>query len=147
MYKVNNKKIKKGKITTKINIINLDGYVMHTKNKYFIIEGEKITDIKVIDKGLINSVVSEIVEKKFKKLIQEITELFINEDDSEGSMNEVLNRIEKFRQEIKNKYRAYLKEEELKLMGNQLKRLQKEARKKKEELINYQLENTFGRSR
>lgn len=147
MYKVNNKKIKKGKITTKINIINLDGYVMHTKNKYFIIEGEKIIDIKVIDKGLINSVVSEIVEKKFKKLIQEITELFINEDDSEGSMNEVLNRIEKFRQEIKNKYRAYLKEEELKLMGNQLKRLQKEARKKKEELINYQLENTFGRSR
>jgi len=147
MYKVNNKKIKKGKITTKINIINLDGYVMHTKNKYFIIEGEKITDIKVIDKGLINSVVSEIVEKKFKKLIQEITELFINEDDSEGSMNEVLNRIEKFRQEIKNKYRAYLKEKELKLMGNQLKRLQKEARKKKEELINYQLENTFGRSR
>ncbi|MBP3799398.1 MAG: hypothetical protein ILA19_00310 [Bacilli bacterium] len=147
MYKVNNKKVKKGKITTKINIINLDGYVMHTKNKYFIIEGEKITDIKVIDKGLINSVVSEIVEKKFKKLIQEITELFINEDDSEGSMNEVLNRIEKFRQEIKNKYRAYLKEKELKLMGNQLKRLQKEARKKKEELINYQLENTFGRSR
>lgn len=147
MYKVNNKKIKKGKITTKINIINLDGYVMHTKNKYFIIEGEKITDIKVIDKGLINSVVSEIVEKKFKKLIQEITELFINEDDSEGSMNEVLNRIEKFRQEIKNKYRAYLKEEDLKLMGNRLKKLQREANKKKEELINYQLENTFGRSR
>lgn len=147
MYKVNNKKMNKGKITTKINILNLDGYIMHTKNKYFIIEGEKVSDIKVINKILINSVVSEIVEKKFKKLIQEITELFINEDDSEGSMNEVLNRIEKFRQEIKNKYRAYLKEEELKLMGNQLKRLQKEARKKKEELINYQLENTFGRSR
>lgn len=147
MYKVSNKKNKNGKITTKINIIDLDGYVMHTKNKYFIIEGEKITDIKVINKVLINSVVTEIVEKKFKKLIQEITELFINEDDSEGSMNEVLNRIEKFRQEIKNKYRAYLKEEELKLMGNQLKRLQKEARKKKEELINYQLENALGRSR
>ena len=147
MYKVNNKKMNKGKITTKINILNLDGYIMHTKNKYFIIEGEKVSDIKIINKILINSVVSEIVEKKFKKLIQEITELFINEDDSEGSMNEVLNRIEKFRQEIKNKYRAYLQEEELKLMGNQLKRLQKEARKKKEELINYQLENTFGRSR
>lgn len=147
MYKVSNKKNKNGKITTKINIIDLDGYVMHTKNKYFIIEGEKITDIKVINKVLINSVVTEIVEKKFKKLIQEITELFISEDDSEGSMNEVLNRIEKFRQEIKNRYRTYLKEEELKRMGNQLKKLQKEARKKKEELINYQLENTFGRSR
>lgn len=148
MYRVNNKKIKKGKMTTKINIINLDGYVMHTKNKYFIIEGEKVTDIKVINKTLINGVVTEIVEKKFKKLIKELTELFINEDDdTEGSMNEVLNRIEKFRQEIKNKYRAYLKEEDLKLMGNRLKKLQREANKKKEELINYQLENTFGRSR
>ena len=147
MYRVNNKKAKKGKMTTKINIINLDGYVMHTKNKYFIIEGEKVTDIKVINKTLINSVVTEIVEKKFKKLIEEITELFISEDDSEGSMNEVLNRIEKFRQEIKNRYRAYLKEEELKTMGNRLKKLQKEAKRRQEELINYQLENTFGRSR
>ena len=147
MYRVNNKKTKKGKMTTKINIINLDGYVMHTKNKYFIIEGEKVTDIKVINKTLINSVVTEIVEKKFKKLIEEITELFISEDDSEGSMNEVLNRIEKFRQEIKNRYRAYLKEEELKTMGNRLKKLQKEAKRRQEELINYQLENTFGRSR
>lgn len=148
MYKINNKKNNKGKMTTQINIINLDGYVMHTKNKYFIIEGEKVTDIKVINKTLINSVITEIVEKKFKKLIKELTELFINEDDDSGdSMNEVLNRIEKFRQEIKNKYRAYLKEEDLKLMGNRLKKLQREANKKKEELINYQLENTFGRSR
>ena len=148
MYKVNNKKQNKGKMTTKINIINLDGYVMHTKNNYFIIEGEKITDIKVINKTLINSVITEIVEKKFKKLIKELTELFINDDeDAEGSMDEVLNRIEKFRQEIKNKYRAYLKAEDLKLMGNRLKKLQREAKIKKEELINYQLENALGRSR
>ncbi len=147
MYKINNKKNNKGKMITQINIINLDGYVMHTKNKYFIIEGEKVTDIKVINKTLINSVVTEIVEKKFKKLIKELTELFISDDDSEGSMNEVLNRIEKFRQEIKNKYRAYLKEEELKLMGNKLKKLQMEAKRRQEELINYQLENTLGRSR
>ena len=147
MYKINNKKNNKGKMITQINIINLDGYVMHTKNKYFIIEGEKVTDIKVINKTLINSVVTEIVEKKFKKLIKELTELFISDDDSEGSMNEVLNRIEKFRQEIKNKYRAYLKEEESKLMGNKLKKLQMEAKRRQEELINYQLENTLGRSR
>ena len=35
MYKINNKKNNKGKMITQINIINLDGYVMHTKNKYF----------------------------------------------------------------------------------------------------------------
>ncbi len=148
MYKISNKTQIKGKITTKINIITLDGYIMHAKNKYIIIEDEKISHIKVINKVLIRSVVAEIVDKKFKRLISEITELFISEDeDAEGSMNEVLNRIEKFRQEIKNRYRYYLKEEQLKKMGNQLKKLQKEAKRKQEELMNYKLENTLGRSK
>lgn len=146
MYKINNKKTK-GKITNNIDFINIEGYTMHTKNKYFVIEGEKITDIKVINKALINSVVSEIVEKKFNKLIKDITELFISEDDSDGAMDIVLDKIEKFRQEIKNKYRMYLKEKELKKMSNQLKLLQKEAKSRKEELIRYQFENTIGRSR
>jgi hypothetical protein len=148
MYRINNKKTKNGKTTTKINIINLDGYVMHTKNKYFIIEGSKVSDIKVINKTLINSVVSEIVEKKYKKLIKVITELFISEeDDTDGAMDIVLDQIEKFRQEIKIKYRAYLLEKDLKKMSNQLKLLQKEAKSRKEELIRCQLENTIGRSR
>lgn len=148
MYKINNTKKNKGKLTKEINFINIEGYTMHTKNKYFIIEGEKVTDIKVINKTLINSVVTEIVEKKFNKLIKEITELFISDDDdTDGAMDIVLDRIEKFRQEIKNKYRMYLKEQELKKMSNKLKLLQKEAKSKKEELIRYQFENTMGRSR
>lgn len=148
MYKINNTKKNKGKLTKEINFINIEGYTMHTKNKYFIIEGEKVTDIKIINKTLINSVVTEIVEKKFNKLIKEITELFISDDDdTDGAMDIVLDRIEKFRQEIKNKYRMYLKEQELKKMSNKLKLLQKEAKSKKEELIRYQFENTMGRSR
>ena len=147
MYKINNKKKTKGKLTSEINFINIEGYTMHTKNKYFIIEGEKVTDIKVINKALINSVVSEIVMKKFNKLIKEITELFISDDDSDDAMDIVLDQIEKFRQEIKNKYRMYLKEEELKLMSSKLKLLRKEAKSRKEELIRYQFENTMGRSR
>lgn len=148
MYKINNTKKNKGKLTKEINFINIEGYTMHTKNKYFIIEGEKVTDIKIINKTLINSVVTEIVEKKFNKLIKEITELFISDDDdTDGAMDIVLDKIEKFRQEIKNKYRMYLKEQELKKMSNKLKLLQKEAKSKKEELIRYQFENTMGRSR
>lgn len=148
MYKVNSKKKTKGKLTGEINFINIEGYTMHTKNKFFMIEGEKVTDIKVINKALINSVVTEIVMKKFNKLIKEITELFISEDDdNDGSMDIVLDKIEKFRQEIKNKYRMYLKEEDLKIMSNKLKLLQKEAKTRKEELIRYQFENTMGRSR
>ena len=82
------------------------------------------------------------------KLIKEITELFISDDDdTDGAMDIVLDKIEKFRQEIKNKYRMYLQEQELKTMSSKLKLLQKEAKTRKEELINYQFENAIGRSR
>ena len=45
-------------------------------------------------------------------------------------MSEVLNRIEKFRQEIKYKYRSYLEKKEISLMAKQLRNLQKEAQKR-----------------
>lgn len=42
-------------------------------------------------------------------------------------MNEVLNRIEKFREEIKIKYRKYLKRKELEQMATHLQFLKKQA--------------------
>lgn len=109
MYKVktNNKASKK--ITNKVDFVNLDGFLMPSKKQYFIINSERIKDIKVVDNELIKAMVSKKVKAKYKRLIAKITELFLDEDgDEAGNMSEVLNRIEKFRQEIKYKYRSYL---------------------------------------
>ena len=100
MYKVKNN-IHRGKITNDIDFINLDGFVMPSRKKYFMIDGEKITGIKIVQNDLIGSIVSKTVSKKYKKLVKEITELLVDDDESEGSMNEVLNRINKF-SNIKN---------------------------------------------
>lgn len=54
-------------------------------------------------------------------------ELLTSDDDTGESLREALNRIEKFRQEIKNKYRHFLKKKELEEMGKQLKLFQQEA--------------------
>lgn len=109
MYKVktNNKASKK--IINKVDFVNLDGFLMPSKKQYFIINSERIKDIKVVDNELIKAMVSKKVKAKYKRLIAKITELFLDEDgDEAGNMSEVLNRIEKFRQEIKYKYRSYL---------------------------------------
>ena len=106
MYKVktNNKASKK--IINKVDFVNLDGFLMPSKKQYFIINSERIKDIKVVDNELIKAMVSKKVKAKYKRLIAKITELFLDEDgDEAGNMSEVLNRIEKFRQEIKYKYR------------------------------------------
>ena len=80
MYKVNNN-IQKGKITNNIDFINLDGFIMPSRKKYFMIDGEKITGIKIVQNDFIGSVVTKTVSKKYKKLIKEITELLVDDDE------------------------------------------------------------------
>lgn len=148
MYKVKNN-THKGKIINDIDFINLDGFVMPSKKKYFMIDGEKITDIKIVRSELVGNLVSNTVSKKYKKLIKEITDLLVDDDESEGSMNEVLNRINKFKTEIKNKYQSYLEKEQLDKMNKELRILEKEAKGRMEEILNYTLfnENINTRSR
>lgn len=148
MYKVKNN-THKGKIINDIDFINLDGFVMPSKKKYFMIDGEKITDIKIVRSELVGNLVSSTVSKKYKKLIKEITDLLVDDDESEGSMNEVLNRINKFKKEIKNKYQSYLEKEQLDKMNKELRILEKEAKGRMEEILNYTLfnENINTRSR
>ena len=144
MYKVktNNKASKK--IINKVDFVNLDGFLMPSKKQYFIINSERIKDIKVVDNELIKAMVSKKVKAKYKRLIAKITELFLDED---GNMSEVLNRIEKFRQEIKYKYRSYLEKKEISLMAKQLRNLQKEAQKRYIDATTYTYTETKGKNR
>ena len=148
MYKVktNNKASKK--ITNKVDFVNLDGFLMPSKKQYFIINSERIKDIKVVDNELIKAMVSKKVKAKYKRLIAKITELFLDEDgDEAGNMSEVLNRIEKFRQEIKYKYRSYLEKKAISLMAKQLRNLQKEAQKRYIDATTYTYTETKGKNR
>ena len=148
MYKVktNNKASKK--IINKVDFVNLDGFLMTSKKQYFIINSERIKDIKVVDNELIKAMVSKKVKAKYKRLIAKITELFLDEDgDEAGNMSEVLNRIEKFRQEIKYKYRSYLEKKEISLMAKQLRNLQKEAQKRYIDATTYTYTETKGKNR
>ena len=148
MYSVDSKKKNKNKLIDKTEIIELDGFMMGSKNKTFKIEGNEVRDIKVVDTKLASALVTKQVSKKYEKLINYLTELLIDDDDSGETYREALNQIEKFRQEIKNKYRKFLKQKELEMMSKKLVILQKEANKRLLEIQNsYKYENENRRSK
>jgi len=148
MYSVDSKKKNKNKLIDKTEIIELDGFMMGSKNKIFKIDGNEVRDIKVVDTKLASSLVTKQVSKKYEKLINYLTELLIDDDDSGETYREALNQIEKFRQEIKNKYRKFLKQKELEMMSKKLVILQKEANKRLLEIQNsYKYENENRRSK
>ena len=84
--------------------------------------------------------------------MQYLTEILIDDDNDESgdAYREALNRIEKFRLIIKNKYRKYLTKKELEYMSKHLVFLQKELNKKLLETHNSFIEtlvNEHGRGR
>ena len=124
MYSVNSDWRLKGRID---DIVEIEGFPMGTTNRVYKISGANIKAISISDKELAHPYVSKIVSSKYHKLIEYLTSVLIDDDDESGeTIREALNHTEKFRLEIKNKYRDYLKRKELDMMAKQLLILQKE---------------------
>lgn len=127
-YKIvkDNKKRKK----VKGSIVIYKGYKLISRSKNFMIGKTPITQIKITNKDLVHNIVKKKVDIRYQKLLKELTALLIADDSTGESAAIVLNQIEKFRQEIKNKYREYLTKKELDEMAKQLLRMKKEAKMK-----------------
>ncbi len=74
--------------------------------------------------------ISNKVYKKYLKLLK-LVNFYLNSDDDTGTAySEALNEIEKFRQLVKNKYRAYLLDKTLKEMSLELSRKVMDAKRR-----------------
>ena len=150
MYLVSNLNyVNKGKFVDGAKILDLSGFMMGSQNKIFNIDGVEVRKIEIMSKKLANPLVGKKVMRKYNKLIVILTELLVDDDDSGDSLRQALNQIEKFRLEIKNKYRYFLKQKELEKMSKQLTTLQKEAKVRLLEIQSNYLEysNQNNRSR
>ena len=138
MYSISRKKVikKKWKFKDFESLCNLDGFLMPSSRNGFNIYNQKITNIKVVDTELAKPIVRKFVSTKYKKLIKTLTELLISDDDSGDTFRLALDKIEKFRMEVKNKYRRFLEKKELEIMAKQLSALQKQAKLEFAELQN-----------
>lgn len=150
MYSIVDSKFKnKNRMLDKTELMDINGFLMGSKNKVFKINKCEIREIKVVNKKLANPLVSKKVFKEYEKLIAFLAEVLVDDDDSGETCREALNQIERFRVQIKNKYREFLTQKELEKMSKQLKLLQKELNNKliqiRNSYINYQNDNKRSR--
>ena len=151
MYSVVDIKYKnKMKMLDKTELMDIDGFLMGSKNKVFKINKCDIREIKVVNKKLANPLVSKKVSKEYHKLITYLADVLVDDDDESGeTCREALNQVERFRVQIKNKYREYLTQKELEKMSKQLKIIQKELNNKfiqiRNSYIDYQNNNKRSR--
>lgn len=131
MYFLNRKKMK-----DIVDDLYLSGVMFGIENRSYKIGTVIIKNLEIYDKKLAHPIAVMQVKKKYEKLMKILPDLLISDDDSGESIRSALNEIERFRQIIKNKYREYLKEKDLKLMSSQLKVLQREAKAKYLEMQN-----------
>ena len=126
MYVVNVKK-NKYKLVDKDDLKNISGFKMTSSNKSLTIAGEKVSNIEITSKKLAHPLVYKKVCKKYDKLIAILTDLLISDDDSGDGYREALNQMERFKVELRSRYREYLQEKNLEFFTKQLTALQKEA--------------------
>ena len=105
---------------SKVTLHELEGIALSIYNKKFVINKQTITSIIIYNKKLAYPFAKKQVENKFKKLMSILPELLISDDEDGESLRHALNDIERFRQIIKNKYRAYLKQNDLENRSNKL---------------------------
>lgn len=124
-------KVNKIKQESKIKTKDIkEGYNLISKKDNFVVNKTKVSAVKVTDKELVENLVHKKVEINYQELLDFLAELLIADDDTGQSARIMLDKIEFFRQQIKNKYKDYLTKKELALMAKQLTKLQKEARLK-----------------
>lgn len=83
------------------------------------------TNIHVVDYIIKKEVTKRQLVKRYEKLIKFITFYLANDDDSGVAYQEALNEINKYKQIIRNKYRKYIKK-------NNIERIEKELAKYEE---------------
>ena len=124
-----------------------EGFMLGKSGHIFKIKGQRIINIKIINKDLAAPLVKKVIFNKYESLIKMLTELLTTDDDTGTTLIEALNRIEKFRQLVKNKYRNYLKKKELDFMARELRNMQNEAKRRYLELSNnYYYKNEINKS-
>lgn len=146
MYIIKNKKIKY-KLTDKNALDSIKGFLFGGSKRVHKIKGQEISKLVIYNKKLAHPVVKKQVDKKYKKLIDMLTDLLISDDDTGRSQMQALTEIEKFRQMIKNKYREFLTRKDLEEMSKQLTIMQKTAKSKIAELQNFLIEQEISKGR
>lgn len=132
--------------TDEIRLIDIDGFLMKSK-KGLKVQNQIINNIKVVNTSLANIPIEYELIKKYEKITNNLVDLIADDDGSGDSCREALNQIERFKLEIKNRYKNYINNETMKNMAIVLKKLKQDAEKRLLEINSYFDEKENGKSR
>lgn len=102
------------------------------------------------EEEMVHSLLYKKMMKKYRKFVSQLFVLFSVDDESGTAAREALNQVQKFRLELNNKYRKFLKEHEQQKLEKELYVMEQEALRKVYIIENFhtmQQENTQNKSR
>lgn len=126
MYKLQIVKRKMSVSEEEVN--NLRGISLNKNKEALKIKGYSIKNIIITDKKIVLPLLKSKIFKKYQKLLNEVVILLDSEDDDGSNLLLALDKIERFRAIVKNKYCNYLEKSELEFMAHKLKILKKEIK-------------------
>lgn len=106
----------------------MEGYDLSPKKGVKIEDAINVNKIVIINPSLAEKVAKKKMDLKFKKLLQLLNIIFESDDDTGTAYREGLNEVSKLRNELLNKYRKHLKEEESDFMEKKLDILEQELK-------------------
>lgn len=116
----------------------ISGFVFNPQNniKY---EGILIDEIKLTKPELIEKVLKKKIKRKLGLYTQLIIELIDSSDEDDGTIDIVLNDLERYKRVINNNYKAYLSKKYLDLLLKKIELLENEL-KTKQTFLNTNIE-------
>lgn len=111
---------KKDKSITYCEYDKIDGYDLSPKKNLKFADTINVNKVIIINPTLASKVAKKKVDLKFKKLVELLNIIFESDDDTGTAYHQGLDEIEKLRQELKDKYKKYLENEDYDLMEKKL---------------------------
>ena len=105
-------KNKEDKSITYFEYDKLDGYDLSPKKSAKIEDAINVNKIVIINPSLANKVAKKKVDIKFKKLLQLLNIIFETDDETGTAYHQGLDELERLRQELVDKYKKYLEDDE-----------------------------------
>ena len=104
----------------------IKGYNITPKNNVKFEDAINIDKMILINPSLIEKMVDKKVKRKFDSLINLMSIVCDNDDETGNGLYLALNEVEKLRNELFNKYKKYINEEKFDLLGKKLSILEDE---------------------
>lgn len=106
----------------------LKGFNVKPKSTLSIEDMINVNEMIVINPTLIEKLVSKKCKRRLEKIIMMLSVVYEDNDSDDGSIEMVLDEMEKFKTMLRKKYKDYLEKEEYKLYLKKIEILENEAR-------------------